>query len=71
MFKRLVVATSVSALAILGSVSGASAEESTASGTTVVKVAKYKAPKPPKVIDWDAPTPAPGGGVTTMRIDWD
>lgn len=71
MFKRLVVATSVSALAILGSVSGASAEDSTSGRTAVVKVAKFKAPKPPKFIDWDAPTPAPGGGASTQRIDWD
>lgn len=71
-FKRLVVATSVSALAVLGSVGGATAADAPKSDSAVVvKVAKFKAPKPPKkAIDWDAPAPAPGG-ISTLRIDWD
>ena len=70
MFKRLAVAASVSALALMGTVSGSSAAPSS-DGVQTFKVAKFKAPKPPKAIDWDAPAPAPGGGFSTNHIDWD
>lgn len=66
MFKRLLVAASVSALALLGLAPSASAAKT--SDHVVVKVHKVK---PAKAIDWDAPA-ADGGGYTVARsIDWD
>lgn len=66
MIKRLVVGVFVSGLTMFSVAPAATAATPSA---PVVKVAK---PKPGKVIDWDAPAPAPGdGGATTQRIDWD
>lgn len=75
--KRLVVGVFASALTVFGLAPAASA--ATSSDTVVVKVAKAKKPKPPKIIDWDAPSPkvidwdAPpaDGGASAQRIDWD
>lgn len=69
MTKRLIAGVLLSGLTLFGVAPVASA--ATSSDSSVVKVAKVKKPKAPKVIDWDAPAPAPGGGVTTQRIDWD
>jgi hypothetical protein len=66
--KRLVVGVFVSAVAVVGIAPGASAA---APRDTHTAVAKVKKPKPPKVIDWDAPSRISGGGFTTQRIDWD
>lgn len=66
--KRLVVGVFVSAVAVVGVSPVASAATERDSHTAVAKVKK---PKAPKVIDWDAPSPASGGGYTTQRIDWD
>ena len=62
MIKRLAAAASVSVLAIVGLAPAASAAASEA----------RHQPKPSivKIIDWDAPKPAPGGP-TTQAIDWD
>jgi hypothetical protein len=82
-FKRLVVAASVSAIAVvgLGPATGASAGTPSSEHASVkafqpkvtkhVRVIDWDAPG--KAIDWDAPAPAPstGGGYTTQRIDWD
>ena len=65
--KRLVVGVFVSAVAVVGIAPAASADGSHDTRTVVAKL--YK-PKPPKVIDWDAPKPV-SGGYTTQRIDWD
>jgi hypothetical protein len=56
-FKRLVVATFVSAVAFVGIAPAASAAPS-----KDVKAVKVVTPKSFKAIDWDAPT---------RRIDWD
>jgi hypothetical protein len=68
--KRLVVGVFVSAVAVVGIAPAASAAPHHEVRTAVAKV-KVKKPKAPKVIDWDAPAPAPRGGYTTQRIDWD
>jgi hypothetical protein len=70
MMKRLVVGVFVSAVAVVGIAPAASAASSHDARTRSV-VATLKKPKPPKVIDWDAPSPVSGGGFTTQRIDWD
>lgn len=57
-FKRLVAAASVSAVALLGFVPAASA-------------APQHHTKIVKVIDWDAPSPTAPGGASTHAIDWD
>ncbi len=69
MMKRLVVGVFVSALTMFGLAPAATA--ATSSETGVVKVYKAKKVKPGKAIDWDAPAPISGGGVSTQRIDWD
>ncbi|MCL3820122.1 CDK5RAP3 family protein [Aeromicrobium wangtongii] len=56
--------------------SAAPASDSVSAKVQKVKKAKiidWDAPKPAKPskgIDWDAPQPI-GGGVSTLRIDWD
>ncbi|MRK01089.1 hypothetical protein GEV27_06095 [Aeromicrobium sp. S22] len=83
MFKRLVVAASVSAIAVIGLGPATGASAVAPSEKSVVKVKGF-APKistprvidwdaPGKAIDWDAPAPAAGsgGGYSTQRIDWD
>lgn len=83
MFKRLVVAASVSAIAVLGlgPATGASAAAPSEQSFVKIKAFQPKISKP-RVIDWDAPgkgidwdAPAPaagtGGGYSTQRIDWD
>lgn len=74
--KRLVVGVFVSSVAFMGLAPAASAAPSTDSVSVKVQKAKiidWDAPKPAKpgkAIDWDAPKPI-GGGVSTLRIDWD
>ena len=62
MFKRLAAAASVSVIAVVGLAPAASAASH----------GSWHQPKPSitKIIDWDAPKPAPGGP-TTQAIDWD
>lgn len=67
--KRLVAGVLLSGLTLFGAAPVASAAPS--GDTSIVKVAKVKKPKAPKIIDWDAPAPAPGGGFSAQRIDWD
>lgn len=62
MLKRLVAAASVTIIAGVGIAPAASAASSEG------RHHQYK-PKVVKIIDWDAPTPAPG--FSTQRIDWD
>ena len=69
MFKRLAAAASVSALIVLGSVSGATAATTSSDQAPAVTVKPHKF-KQKLIIDWDT-TPADGGGATTQRIDWD
>lgn len=70
MIKRLVVGVFVSGLTMFAVAPAATAAAS--SDSVVVKVAKPTKPTPGKVIDWDAPAPAPSdGGASTQRIDWD
>ncbi|AWB92943.1 hypothetical protein [Aeromicrobium chenweiae] len=83
MFKRLIVAASVSAIAVigLGPVAGATAASPSKQVVVKVKAVQPKISKPRvidwdapgKAIDWDAPAPAAGsgGGFSTQRIDWD
>lgn len=71
MLKRLLVAASVSTLALLSTAAGAEAATST-DPSVVVKAAKAKAPKPPvKGIDWDAPSKGIDWDAPTKAIDWD
>ena len=66
MFKRLVVAASVSAVAMLGFVPAASASTPTSTAVVSLQPAKFKVSK---AIDRDAP---PASGITVQRvIDWD
>lgn len=72
MFKRLVIAASVSVVAFIGLGPAAGASADTATQDVSVKAVQYTVKSPGRIIDWDAPAPAPGdGGATTQRIDWD
>ena len=68
--KRLVVGVFVSAVAVVGVAPAASAAPHRDGHSAVAKV-KVKKPKIAKIIDWDAPKPAPGRGYSIQRIDWD
>ncbi|MCW2831563.1 MAG: hypothetical protein JWP31_2255 [Aeromicrobium sp.] len=67
MFKRLAAASSVTALIVLGAVSGASADPADVQSQVVAKVTT----KQSRLIDWDAHTRSSGTGYSAQRIDWD
>jgi hypothetical protein len=69
-FKRMFVAASVSTLALLSTAAGAQAVPSS-DPSAVVKAQRAKAPKPPRVIDWDVSTKAIDWDAPTKAIDWD